>query len=442
MKRILALFLAFSMILPVCALQPTADPDTGVVLTEAAQPMGSELAPTAQFTLSPQNAPDLGTGELLLVNGSHHLSTDWLPGDLVSISGARVLKPSIELLPQTKAAWDSLRKAMDKAGLKVYICSGFRTYDYQVNLFNKRMKARMNAGMSYRAAFDSANLYTAYPGTSEHESGLAIDLARDIYATLNDGFADTAVGKWLLENCQDYGFIPRYGKDQQEITGIAYEPWHYRYVGQPHSKIIMDKGWTLEEYLTRLQQGELLTWQEGDDLWTVSYTRDYDSIARTRGLESYSYDNCGGWVLTTRREDPGYYVSGHWSQPYFDRLLGGKPYEGDFAVIPDKPIPVAGFQYLLDLIPGLRDPMWGDLEYISRQSAAVALDGILGTVWGDSPLYLDDGAIAPWARTAVYSVTDRGLMVGTTDGRFNPEATLTWAEAATLLARLRDHLGK
>ena len=98
---------------------------------------------------------------------------------------------------------------------------------------------------------------TAVPGHSEHECGLAADII-DVDSIgwsdpLIDAQEDMPTQKWLMEHCQDYGFILRYPKDKEEITGIIYEPWHYRYVGKKHAKIIMENGLCLEEYLRDMQ---------------------------------------------------------------------------------------------------------------------------------------------------------------------------------------------
>ena len=98
-------------------------------------------------------------------------------------------------------------------------------------------------------AYEEASRSVAIPGTSEHQLGLALDILGSGYSSLNEGFADTKAGQWLAENCAKYGFILRYPKGKEDITGIIYEPWHFRYVGNPHALMISDEGLTLEEYL-------------------------------------------------------------------------------------------------------------------------------------------------------------------------------------------------
>jgi LAS superfamily LD-carboxypeptidase LdcB len=89
----------------------------------------------------------------------------------------------------------------------------------------------------------------ARPGTSEHHVGLAVDILGSGYYSLEQSFENTAAFKWLKAHCAEYGFILRYPKEKEHITGVIYEPWHYRYVGVDVAKEIMSRNITLEEYL-------------------------------------------------------------------------------------------------------------------------------------------------------------------------------------------------
>jgi D-alanyl-D-alanine carboxypeptidase len=103
--------------------------------------------------------------------------------------------------------------------------------------------------MSHEKALTEAAKEVAIPGTSEHQLGLAIDLVDADFPYLDDRQANTATQKWLMEHCHEYGFILRYPTGTTQITGIIFEPWHYRYVGQEIAQEIMNLGITLEEYL-------------------------------------------------------------------------------------------------------------------------------------------------------------------------------------------------
>ncbi|MBQ3094007.1 MAG: M15 family metallopeptidase, partial [Clostridia bacterium] len=102
---------------------------------------------------------------------------------------------------------------------------------------------------SYEDALDIAASEVACPGTSEHHTGLAVDLLHEDCWELEEYWEDSEAFDWLMEHCADYGFILRYPKDARSITGVIYEPWHYRYVGVEAAKAIMSRGITLEEYL-------------------------------------------------------------------------------------------------------------------------------------------------------------------------------------------------
>ena len=97
-----------------------------------------------------------------------------------------------------------------------------------------------------------AGKWVAVPGTSEHQTGLALDIISSSYQVLDRDQENTAEQRWLMENSYKYGFILRYPSDKSEITGINYEPWHYRYVGKEAAKEIYEKGLCLEEYLEYL----------------------------------------------------------------------------------------------------------------------------------------------------------------------------------------------
>ena len=103
-------------------------------------------------------------------------------------------------------------------------------------------------GLSYEEAYEKAKTVVAYPGTSEHQTGLATDIVATSHQLLDDSQAETAEQQWLMENCWKYGFILRYPLGKSEYTGIIYEPWHYRYVGKEVAQYITENELCLEEY--------------------------------------------------------------------------------------------------------------------------------------------------------------------------------------------------
>ena len=141
-------------------------------------------------------------------------------------------------------------------GIVLNLISGFRTYEGQRNLFNNKVNQYRNAGYSTEKAKELAAQYVAPPGTSEHLTGLAVDLISTNWYSynkdLNSGFEKTKEFEWLYNNCAKYGFCLRYPKDKVSITGYSYEPWHYRYVGVEAATEIMNKKICLEEYVATL----------------------------------------------------------------------------------------------------------------------------------------------------------------------------------------------
>lgn len=166
---------------------------------------------------TPEPIPEL----LTLVNPWNQVPEDWSV-DLVTLPNG---------LEVDKRCYDALMEMIDgcyDAGLTPVICSAYRAQDFQETLYNNQV---------------------AVPGTSEHQLGLAVDIVDVSYQLLDTNQENTDVQKWLLENSWRYGFILRYPTDKTDITGIVYEPWHYRYVGKEYAKEIYEKGVCLEQYL-------------------------------------------------------------------------------------------------------------------------------------------------------------------------------------------------
>ena len=156
-----------------------------------------------------------------------------------------------------RRCYDDLMRMLDDcraAGNSPYICSAYRTWDKQQALFDNKIQRLENEGMDADTARVEAAKVVAVPGTSEHQLGLAVDLIDYFYTNLDEGQERTGTQKWLMEHCADYGFILRYPNGSSEITGIIYEPWHYRYVGKTVAREITDAGITFEEYLQARQE--------------------------------------------------------------------------------------------------------------------------------------------------------------------------------------------
>ncbi|RKJ41908.1 D-alanyl-D-alanine carboxypeptidase family protein [bacterium 1XD42-8] len=153
----------------------------------------------------------------------------------------RILEEANEMLKEAR-----------KEGIFLVICSPYRDYDRQEMLFNQKVKSYMEQGMSFMEAYIQSSHTIAVPGASEHQVGLALDIVCSTHYRLDEAFGDTEAGKWLAENSYQYGFILRYPKDKEEITGIEYEPWHFRYVGKEAAKEMTEQKLTLEEYVEQV----------------------------------------------------------------------------------------------------------------------------------------------------------------------------------------------
>lgn len=181
--------------------------------------------------------------KLVLVNSTHFMDEDYVP-ELSEIEDNYYVDSRIE------AELRQMLAAGRKAGLDFVICSAYRTMEKQTSLYENKVSRLMSEkGLSYEKAYVEAGNTVAYPGTSEHQLGLAVDIVARDYQQLDDAQANTDEAKWLKEHCYEYGFILRYPLDKTEETGIIFEPWHYRYVGKEVAKEIMEQGICLEEYL-------------------------------------------------------------------------------------------------------------------------------------------------------------------------------------------------
>ena len=180
--------------------------------------------------------------EMILINPWHLLPEDY-EADLEHVEyGHRMDSCAAEHLK------DMLSDCRDE-GYSPLICSSYRDRSKQERLFDSDVRKFMYSGMSEEEAIEETAKNVAVPGSSEHEAGLAADIVYSGRQLLDENQEDNDTQQWLMEHCWEYGFILRYPKDKQEITGITYEPWHYRYVGLEAAEYIMTNGLCLEEYL-------------------------------------------------------------------------------------------------------------------------------------------------------------------------------------------------
>lgn len=188
---------------------------------------------------------DKNAWNLLLVNKQHPIPDDYT-FTLGTIKGTMKCDERI-LEPLT-----SMFAAAAEDGIGLIVCSPYRDISRQEYLFDRKMKNYINSGLSYIEAYKEASAVVTVPGSSEHQIGLSLDIICDHYSALNDGFGETDAGIWLKNNSYKYGFILRYPKDKEYITGIIYEPWHFRYVGIEAATYMYENNLTLEELIESL----------------------------------------------------------------------------------------------------------------------------------------------------------------------------------------------
>ena len=196
-------------------------------MTETVSATTSEQT-TAKTELLPEQTPATIAEEIeityingiIIVNKTYALPPSYNPGGLTK---------------EVESAFNEMKKTAEEQGLNLYISSGYRSYERQKTIFNNNVNTY---GRSH------AETFSARPGHSEHQTGLAFDLN-----TINDSFADTAEGKWVAENAHLFGFVVRYPKGKEAITGYKYEPWHLRYLGIDLATELFESEFTLEEYL-------------------------------------------------------------------------------------------------------------------------------------------------------------------------------------------------
>lgn len=219
---------------------PTETPTPTATPSPTPTPSPIPTVPPAPVTIN----TDTSTIDFL-INRDYPLAENYCPDDLVvpdipfpfndkTLDKRKMRREAAEALEEL------YQTARTEAGLTIYGVSGYRSYDRQYDIYGEKLITR---GISY------TNQYSAAPGTSEHQTGLAIDVSsKSNNFNLNNNFATTPEGLWLKDNAWRFGFILRYQKDKEHITGYAYEPWHIRYVGVPLAYYLYTNNLTLEEY--------------------------------------------------------------------------------------------------------------------------------------------------------------------------------------------------
>ena len=223
---------------------------SGDSTSEPASGSESGSASTSEPASATGTAATTGGGDadwlLTLVNNNVKLPDGWEDTLETKVADSSTGK---ELATVAADAFINMKNAAAAEGVDLMLCSGYRSVEYQQSLFDAEKQKWLDKGNSEEEAYNQAKTVVAVPGYSEHNSGLAADIVTPKHQNLDEAFGKTDAAKWLFEHAPEYGFILRYPENKQAITGIIYEPWHYRYVGVENAKAITASGLCLEEYL-------------------------------------------------------------------------------------------------------------------------------------------------------------------------------------------------
>lgn len=248
-RRILPLVTLLSMVMLLFCTGMTGAPAQSAA-PALETPAGAEPSPAPEESSAPDEPSDAAEEEwaLMLVNFDHPLPEDFAVPELARVRSGHFVDSRIH------AALQAMLDGARAEGLQPLVCSSYRTAEGQKRLFEREVRQWRALGYIQEKAEAGAAQWVARPGTSEHQTGLAVDIVDLSYQLLNRRQENTAVQKWLMAHCAEYGFILRYPAGKTQITGVGYEPWHYRYVGVEAAREMMESGLCLEEYLAQMDQ--------------------------------------------------------------------------------------------------------------------------------------------------------------------------------------------
>ena len=224
---------------PLTSVPPSSPPAVTSKLSSSSKKMVTSKEPEANIDSIPY---DPGDWALKLVNFEMPLEDEFDPG--LSKIKSKYNPNGLKFDSRAVDALNIMCDAAKKDGVTLTVISAYRTISKQNSLYNNKVDRLVNAGYSREDALVEAATAVARPGTSEHHLGLAVD-----FNSVEQDFENTKAGKWLRQHASEYGFIMRYPSEKKDITGVIYEPWHFRFVGRKHAAAITQSGLCLEEYL-------------------------------------------------------------------------------------------------------------------------------------------------------------------------------------------------
>jgi len=285
----------------IISIIPEAENFIGPVIPEA-----EIIVPVADYITKTASA--VFTGDLILVNSLNMYQFPTEP-DILSLYGSKTKSYKISdtttslsgaIIPMLNQMMDDFNSA--KNFHEVIVVSGFRDFDTQKSVYDSRVQSQGQ---------EQAALFVSVPGYSEHHTGMAVDLSVYTDAGVGKALGDVEQCAWITENAYKYGFIIRYPADKVDITGIGYEPWHFRYVGVPHAYIIESQSLCLEEYIEMIREYSwegkryIITDNEGKE-WEIYYvkanlTGETQIPVPINSEYKISGNNIDGFIVTIKR---------------------------------------------------------------------------------------------------------------------------------------------
>ena len=453
---------------------------------------------------TPARAADLAMlpDAQMLVNPSNHLPQDFVPQNLTSVNSFVRSNGDVLLRADAARALQEMLAAMKDAGITdIYANSGYRSFARQGELHRAKVAFYRQQGSNETTARAQAARWVLPPGESEHQTGLAVDLSTSGTGhDLTEAFGNTSAGRWLGEHCTEYGFILRYTAEKEPLTGVASEPWHFRFVGADHACYMRQHDLCLEEYHKLLrEQNQLLFDNALGEKRAIYYSGDNTGAGLPGTVLALSHARYGGgeYIITTHPPAvPLFDTVGHWGEPFIRRLHGMEVLRGyeDGSFRPDAGInrgefitaftrlplplfteatPASAGEDFAQALPG--NP--SVLPYVDTnpnnyyyQPLLICYHAGLIQGWGAPPLfdaarpllrgeaalllaqavnkenfllpaalsYRDVPPASGLLYRSVELLTARGVISGNDDGLFHPERGVSRAETSAMLCRLLD----
>jgi D-alanyl-D-alanine carboxypeptidase len=265
------------------------------------EPEEPEPDPYEGYTIRTMTEQDMGSGEQILVsNAVPYTFPEGAAEELVVVihekNNSYMSKDyETSLLPVTVSHLnDMMKDYTDQGGaVNIMVVSGHRTYDFQQKVFDSS---------AARNGLEHAQRFVAQPGGSEHHTGYALDLWN---TTVGDYFEGVGECKWITDNCHKYGFILRYSEEKETFTKIGPESWHFRYIGVPHSYLVVEKGFCYEEYIDYLKEfpfleDHLFTTVDGVE-YEIYYVEGLEVPVPEEGEYTVSGNNLDGFIVTVTK---------------------------------------------------------------------------------------------------------------------------------------------